>query len=111
MNKKLIKNIDEYRKWSFETSTQALDYQSHVDRALGLEIDYECWDYNDKNEPIDEEGNVIPDTTAENMKLADWVTELTFPVVVVHCFEKDWDRTGDLTIVLAEFVELKDFNP
>lgn len=107
MNKKLINNLDEYRKWAFGIS--ASSSSCHLDDSLGLNISYDCWDYNDKGEEIDEDGNVVPDTTAENVKLEKWVEELEFPVVAVYVFEKSFDRTGDLEIVLCEFVSIKDF--
>lgn len=108
MDKKLIKNLAEYRAWAFEMHEKHETH--HVDQALGLNIDYDCWDYNDKNEPIDEQGNVIPDVTAETVKLEKWVEELVFPVVVVYWIEKDHDRHGDVQIIALETVSLSEFN-
>jgi len=106
MKKKLIKNLSEYRKWAFKQSENG---NEHVDRALGLNRIYDCWDYNEAGEEIDEKGNIIPEDTAENVELEDWVNELNFPAIIVYCFSKEFDRQGDLEIVLAEFVSISDF--
>lgn len=108
MNKTLLKDISEYRQWAWDLVEEEDD--QHVEKALGLCVVRECWDVNEKGEEIDEEGNVIPDDTAETVKLEDWVNKLQFPVVAVYCFEKEWDRHGSAQIVFAEFVELKEFN-
>lgn len=107
MTKKFIKNISEYRKWAWRISEKFED--SKVDDNLGLLVDYDCWDYNDKNEPVDEQGNVIPEETAETVKLAEWVEKLEFPVVAVYWIEKEFDRVGDVTIIAVDFVSQSDF--
>lgn len=108
MNKTLIKNIQEYRQWAWNILEKHKNRQT-VEEALGLVIDHDCWDYNDKNEPIDEQGNVIPEDTVDTVKLEDWVNTLDFPLIAVHTFEKDWDRTGSFEIVMLEFVSLSEF--
>ena len=106
MKKKLLKNISEYRKWAFKQSENGNHY---IDRALGLSRIYDCWDYNEAREEIDEKGNVIPEDTAENVELEDWVEELKFPIIAVYTFDKEWDRQGNFEIVVAEFVSISDF--
>lgn len=106
MKKKLLKNISEYRKWAWKISEQS---EGKADESLGLLISYDCWDYNDNNEPIDEQGNVIPDETAETVKLEEWVEKLKFPVVAVYWIEKEFDRVGNVTIIAVDFVSQSDF--
>jgi hypothetical protein len=107
MQKKLIQNIQEYRQWAWEI-IEEMDNQ-HVDKALGLLPIRECWDVNENGDEVDEEGNIIPDDTAETVQIEDWVKELEFPLVAVYCFEKTFDRTGSVEIACAEFVSLKEF--
>ena len=106
MKKKLLKNISEYRKWAWKISEQS---EGKADEALGLLIDLDCWDYNENNEPIDEQGNVILDETAETVKLEEWVEKLKFPVIAVYWVEKTFDRCGNVAIVAVEFVSQSDF--
>lgn len=108
MTRKLLKNIEEYRKWSFDISN--IHDKTEVDRALGLIIDYSCWDVNENGEEINEDGSVIPDLTPENMELKDWVNKLTFPVVAVYWIENMDDRMGDTMIIAVDFVSIEDFN-
>jgi len=108
MTKKLIQNLSEYRQWAWNTLTE-LDDNKVVAKELGLLPVYECWDVNEKGEEIDEDGNVIPEDTAETVKIEDWVSELQFPVVAVYWLEKEYDRHGDVTIVAVEFVSLNEF--
>jgi hypothetical protein len=108
MNKTLIKNIQEYRQWAWNALEEHKDSQT-VEEALGLIIGHDCWDCNDKNEPIDQQGNVIPEDTVDIVKLEDWVNELDFPLVAVYTFEKDWDRAGNYEVVMLDFVSLSEF--
>lgn len=107
MNKTLIKSEKEYRKFAFDILEKS--NASHIQEALGVVLDTDCWDYNEKDEPIDENGNVIPDETPDSLILSEEIKSLNYPIIVVHCFEKEWDRTGDLEICVAEFVSLSDF--
>lgn len=107
MNKKLLKSEKEYREWAFSILSER--QTSHISNAIGARIEDDCWGFNDKNQPIDEDGNVIPDETPESLELADWVKEINYPIVMIHCFEKSWDRIGDLEICFAEYVSLADF--
>ena len=108
MNKTLIKNIQEYRRWAWNVLEEQGDSQT-AEEALGLIIGHDCWDYNDKNEPIDEQGNVIPEDTVDTVKLENWVNTLDFPLIAVHFFEKGSDRAGGYEIVMLEFVALSEF--
>jgi hypothetical protein len=109
MTKKLLKDIQEYRQWAWQILGE-FDNKSQIERAVGMNLIHDCYDYNDKNEPIDENGKVIPDDTAETVQLDDWVNELVFPVIAVYWFERDHDRTGSYMIIAAEFVSLSDFS-
>ncbi len=108
MKKKLLQNLSEYRQWAWKTLTELDDHQV-VAKELGLLPVYECWAVNEKGEEIDEDGNVIPDDTAETVKIQDWVSNLQFPVVAVYWMEQEYDRSGSVVIVAAEFVSLNDF--
>ena len=107
MTKKLLKNIQEYRQWAFNISILHEHYQ--VDDALGLDINYDCWDTNDNGENINEDGSVIPKLTPENMQLENWINELVFPVVAVYWIEKFDDRLGGVNITAVEFVSIDEF--
>ena len=107
MTKKLLKNIQEYRQWAYDISTLHEHYK--VDDALGLDINYDCWDTNDNGENINEDGSVIPKLTPENMQLENWINELVFPVVAVYWIEKFDDRLGGVNITAVEFVSINEF--
>ena len=107
MTKKLLKNIQEYRQWAFNISILHEHYE--VDDALGLDINYDCWDTNDNGEDINEDGSVIPKLTPENMQLENWINELVFPVVAVYWIEKFDDRLGGVNITAVEFVSIDEF--
>ena len=107
MTKKLLKNIQEYRQWAFNISILHEHYE--VDDALGLDINYDCWDTNDNGENINEDGSVIPKLTPENMQLENWINELVFPVVAVYWIEKFDDRLGGVNITAVEFVSIDEF--
>ena len=107
MTKKLLKDIQEYRQWAYDISILHEHYK--VDEALGLNINYDCWDTNDNGENINEDGSVIPKLTPENMKLENWINELVFPVIVVYWIEKFDDRLGGVNITAVEFVSIDEF--
>lgn len=109
MTKKLLKNISEYRQWAWKV-LQENDDNSNVAENLGLIPAYDCYDYNDNDEPIDENGNVLPDDTAETVQIEDSIKELVFPVMAVYWIEKAWDRGGDVQIIAVDFVELREFD-
>lgn len=107
MTKKLLKDIKEYRQWAYGISIQHEHYK--VDDALGLDINYDCWDTNDNGENINEDGSVISKLTPENMILENWVNKLVFPVVAVYWIEKIDDRYGGVNIIAVEFVSSEEF--
>jgi hypothetical protein len=109
--KTLLQNLTEYRTWAWDIAK--IREGDHIDNTLGLLPIYEWYDII-KNEDgewvdIDEEGNVIPEDTAENVKLEDWVYGLEFPVIAVHCFDEEWDRLGDIEFCFCEFVSKNEF--
>lgn len=108
MTKKLLKDISEYRQWAWDVLEQN-DNNHHVAESLGLRPAYDCYDYNDNDEPIDENGNVLPDDTAETIQIEDFIKELVFPVMAVYWIEKEWDRFGTAQIIAVDFVELREF--
>ena len=107
MTKKLLKDIQEYRQWAYDISILHEHYK--VDDALGLDINYDCWDTNDNGENINEDGSVIPKLTPENMKLENWINELVFPVVAVYWIEKFDDILGEVNITAVKFVSIDEF--
>ena len=107
MTKKLLKDIQEYRQWAYDISILHEHYK--VDDALGLNINYDCWDTNDNGEDINEDGSVIPKLTPENMKLENWVKDLIFPVVAVYWIEKFDDILGEVNITAVKFVSIDEF--
>lgn len=108
MAKKFLQNISEYRQWAWNVLEEN-DGNQNVADQLGLQPVYDCWDVNENGEEVDENGNVIPEDTAENVKLADFINELVFPVIAVYWIEKDHDRFGKVEIIAVDFVELKEF--
>ena len=107
MTKKLLKNIQEYRQWAYDISILHEHYK--VDDALGLNINYDCWDTNDNGEDINEDGSVIPKLTPENMKLENWINDLIFPVIAVYWIEESDDRLGGRIAIAVDFVSIDEF--
>ncbi len=107
MNKTLIKSEKEYRKFAFDILKNSDSH--HVQEALGVRLDTNCYDYNKNGEPIDEKENVIPDETPDSLFLEDEIKSLEYPIIAVHSFSKDWDRFGGFEVCILEFVEMKDF--
>jgi hypothetical protein len=74
---------------------------------------YDCYDsIEDENGnwvDIDEDGNVIPEDTAETIKLDDWVYGLEFPVVTIYWFEQDDWRGCSHEICACDFVSINEF--
>ena len=111
MNKKLIKDIKEYRIWAWdliETHSKNNEVCT-IEKTLGMRLNHECWDYNEAGQPIEEDGSIIPEDTIYTVKLDDWVYDLKFPVVAVYFFESGFDRTGDYEISFCDFVSSEDF--
>jgi hypothetical protein len=73
-------------------------------------IETDCWDYDEDGNEIDEDGNIIPPTTRESIKISEeWKDEMIFPLYFVGHINCDSDRLGKFRIGYSEFVTLKDF--
>lgn len=73
-------------------------------------IETDCWDYDEDGNEIDEDGNIMPPTSRETIKISeDWKDEMTFPLYFVGHINCDSDRLGKFRIGYSEFVTLKDF--
>lgn len=116
MNHKLLLNITEYRNWAWNYYVENWNHNLHVARVLGLNPVFECWDSvpdeNGELVDIDEDGNVIPEDTAEIVSLQEWMSEVQFPVVAVYWFEKVYTRNvrGDDETYICDFVSLGEFS-
>ncbi len=110
MTKTKFKNLSEYKDFCFKTLYETKKEINSVEEFLGVIGDHDCFDYNDKNEPIDEAGNVLKDpASGEDLEFEDWVNELSFPLIFVYIIEFGFDRHGDCGIVVGEFVSLNEF--
>lgn len=112
MDKQLLRNLTEYREWAWKIHEDK--DKEHIDEALGLCPIYDCFDsiLNENGEwiDVDEDGNVIPEDTAETVKLEDWVYGLEFPVIAVYWFQKDDWRGCSHEIAALDFVSLNEFS-
>ena len=73
-------------------------------------IETDCWDYDEDGNEIDEDGNIIPPTTRESIKISEeWKHEMIFPLYFVGHINCDSDRLGKFRIGFSEFVTFKDF--
>jgi hypothetical protein len=79
---------------------------------LGLEeIEMNCWDYDEDGNDIDEDGNIIPPTSRETIKVAKWfLEEYSYPLIIVGAIDSGWDRSGDFKMACIDFVCLSDFS-
>lgn len=122
MEKKLLRNETEYREWAWSIYSHWKNHINefyassahHVAHVLGLCPVYECWDsiQNENGEwvDVDEDGNVIPEDTAEIVALADWIDDVDFPTIAVYQLGKDSDRLGVFEGYICDFVSLNEFN-
>lgn len=122
MEKKLLRNETEYREWAWRIYSRWKNHINqfyassahHVAHVLGLCPAYECWDsiQNENGEwvDVDEDGNVIPEDTAEIVALADWMGDVDFPTIAVYQLEKDSDRLGVFEGYICDFVSMNEFN-
>jgi hypothetical protein len=110
MKKTLINSEKEYREYCFPICKEALDY--NINKAYGLHITLEVYEHDSLNrgEGIDENGEVIPFDTPENVKLYNWVKKLSYPIILLEWLNKDSDRMGDIQIICVETVSLLDFD-
>lgn len=73
-------------------------------------IETDCWDYDEDGNEIDEDGNIMPPTSRETIKISDdWKEEMTFPLMFVGWIDSDFDRFGKTRMAYSEFVTLKEF--
>jgi hypothetical protein len=110
MKKTQINSEKEYREYCFPICDKHHDYNINV--AYGVNVTLEVYDHDPLNRGIgiDEDGNIIPFETPENVQLADWVKELKYPIILLEWVEKDHDRMGDYTIICVETVSISEFN-
>jgi hypothetical protein len=116
MKHKFLHNITEYRNWAWNYYQQNWNHNNNVAEVLGMSPIFECWDsiLNENGEwiDIDEDGNVIPEDSAETIALQEWMSEVDFPVVAVYHFEKVYNRNvrGDDETYICDFVSLSEFS-
>ena len=104
---KLIRTEKEYREFAFPLTEEFDD--GCTDMPLGIDRIRDCWDSDDDGNALDKEGNIIPEDTAENVELRDFITELTYPFIVVYYFDQAFGRFGEETNIIVDFVELHEF--
>lgn len=111
MKHQLLRNLTEYRNWAWSFRDEE---NENIDQALGLCPVYSCYDsIEDENGnwvDIDEDGNVIPEDTAETVALDDWVYGLEFPVVAIYWFQQDDWRGCNHEICACDFVSINEFS-
>jgi hypothetical protein len=108
MKKTQINSEEEYRQHCFPIcqEQQSLTF----DEAYGLIFIRQCYTVDEEGNELDEEGNIIPPDTPENVGLADWVKELQYPIILVEWVEKIYNRkSGIYTIVCVEPVSIHEF--
>jgi len=110
MKKDLIKSEIEYRKYVWDILLES-NFNSKLERAFGIVSQHDCYDYNDKNELIDENGVVLRDPTGpQDLILEEEIESLSYPLIIVSWIEEDDFRGSKYTIIAVEFVELSEFN-
>ena len=73
-------------------------------------IAMDCYDYDEDGNEIDEDGNIMPPTSRETIKIAeDWKEEITFPLYFVGWIDSGCDRYGKVRMAFSDFVSLKEF--
>jgi len=107
MVKKLINSKREYLEHCFPICDREKAYV--INNAYGLILTMDCHDYDDNNNMLDEEGNIIPPDSVDNVKVEEWVDELTYPLMLLEWINDDYDRLGDYRIICVETVCLKEF--
>lgn len=107
MKKKLLKSEQEYKEYCLPICEK---YQNvHVDVALGLQIVRECYDTDEDGNDIDEDGNIIPLETVDNVQVELWVSELQFPIILLHEIETEYIKGSEVSVILVETVSLSEF--
>ena len=103
---------EEYADELFEIRDSISQFNIHeLAEFFFLEpIETVCWDYDEDGNEIDEDGNIIPPTTRESIKISEeWKDEMIFPLYFVGHINCESDRLGKFRIGFSEFVTLKDF--
>jgi hypothetical protein len=112
MNKKLIRNLAEYRKWAWEVSDGCLN--GDIAECLGLIPVNEYCATSIKDDGIviilDENGNVIPEDTEETIKLDETISKLIFPVIVIYYFSETKTHWAGWRPCQCVFVSLIEFS-
>jgi len=106
------KCYEEYAKDLFEIRNSIRGFpQDELVEFFFLEpIETDCWDYDEDGNEIDEQGNIVPPTSRETIKISeDWKDEMIFPLYFVGWIESGQDRYGDVRMAYSEFVSLKEF--
>jgi len=107
------KCYDEYAKDLFELRDSIRGFSSdELTEFFFLEpIGDNCHGYDENDNEIDENGNIIPPTSRETIKIADeWRKDLTFPLYFIGWIDSSFDRYGDVRMAFSDFVSLKEFN-
>jgi hypothetical protein len=107
MVKKLINSKREYLEHCFPICNREKIYA--INNAYGLILIMDCYDHDDNNNMLDEEGNIIPPDSVDNVKVEEWVDELTYPLMLLEWIENDSDRVGNYSTICVETVCLKEF--
>lgn len=103
----------EYAKDLFEirNSIQGFPQDELAEFFLLEPIEMECYDYDEDGNEIDEDGNIMPPTSRETIKIAeDWKESMTFPLIFVGWIDSGFDRFGSVRMSFSEFVSLKEFD-
>lgn len=122
MKHQLLRNLTEYRNWAWYVYQYWYNHKNtfyassalEVGRVIGLNPIFECWNsiQNENGEwiDVDEDGNVIPEDTAETVALQEWMNDIEFPAVIVYSLDKGCDRLGEFGNFLCDFVSLNEFS-
>jgi hypothetical protein len=108
MIKTLINSKREYLEHSFPICDR--EHNNHINEAFGINIVMECYDHDANNNMIDELGNIIPPSTIDNVKVDEWVDNLTYPLMLLEWIEFSQDRLGKSGVICVETVCLKEFD-
>lgn len=74
-------------------------------------IEMDCYDTDEDGNEIDQDGNIMPPTNRETIKIAsEWKEEMTFPLYFIGWIDSDYDRFGKSRVLFSEFVSLKDYD-
>lgn len=103
MEKVLVNSESEFMKIFSDWDTQDIEH------FLGIEFPYEDGTFQSdywKGQKINEDQEVV---TSSYRKEEDSLFPEEYPCVVIHWFENTFDRFGNVTFKVMEFVYQKDF--